>query len=132
MWTLKTFSGQTFHLNDKEKDFYLKKVDEGAKMIVFPSFVLSANFEYLISDEHAKLEKLKANPILNDEDYAKYLQTKSPHLAGVLDRRYPVPKYQLQWDEANKNRNSLTGLSLTEPKSDTEVVEWSESDEIDY
>jgi hypothetical protein len=112
-WTLKTYSGQTFHLTEDQKDFYLRKVEDGAKMVVFQGFVLSSNFEYLISDEHEALEKLKNNPVLNDPDFARYLQTHSPALAEILDRRYSTPKGHEAWEEAMKNKQYTTALQKT-------------------
>jgi hypothetical protein len=113
MWKLKTFSGQTFTLTDKEKDFYLTQVNQGVKVIVFPQFVLSPNFEYLISEEQEALEKLRNNPILQDPDFFKLTSEDYHTRSGAIDMlnsRYAGPKYQAVWDEALKHKDAIHKL----------------------
>ncbi|SRR5258708_38976063 len=110
MWTLQTYSKQKFHLTDKQKEVYIKSIQSGAKMVDFGGFVLSDNFEYLMSDDQEKIEKLRNNPILNDPDAIKYFIEDNYAALSRLENKYPGIKYVEAWDEAKRNRSYLESI----------------------
>lgn len=116
VWTLKTYSGLAIQLTEEEKNYYVAKVQAGVKVIIIGGKILSPSFEYIISDEQLRLEKLRENPILNDPDFAKMINGDYDAKSAAtrrLDEKYPNGKYAQQWDEAMHNKDYLTSIEIT-------------------
>lgn len=113
MWTLQTHNGDKFLISENQLQAYLKVSESGAKLIKIGGLYISpSSVSLIISDEEMKLSKLRQNPILNDPDFKKWVESGNPAIANHLDKRYYLPKFQKEWDEAKSNKKYLDSLTI--------------------
>ncbi len=108
MWTLQMFGNQTFKVSDEQAVVIQKAIENNWKVVGFLGFTIAVSgIEFLISEEMEKNQHLLLNPILNDEAFRGLCDSGEARFANMLDSRYPLPKYQKEWDEANANKDFL-------------------------
>jgi hypothetical protein len=113
VWKFRTFSGLEITITEEQKNNLVRAMESGVKLVkVGLAFVAPSSIEYIISLEEEKYQKLKKNPILNDQEFKKWIETGETKFAQLLDARYPLPKYQQAWDEAKENKDILKSLTV--------------------
>lgn len=108
MWTLRLMSGKEITLSNKEAEAIGEAVTLGAKLVKVKSGLVinPSTISEMVSDE----EMLAINPIVQDPDWfminSDNYETRNSALMR-LDRKYPLPKFQKEWDEANASKKAL-------------------------
>lgn len=109
MWTLRLMSGKEITVSEAVVESIIVATDQGVKFIrIKEGLVISpSTITEMISDE----EKLNFNPILNDPDWKIHHDSSDYRRANLaserLDRKFPLPKFQKEWDEANATLKAL-------------------------
>lgn len=108
MWTLRLMSGKEITVSKNEVDAIIMATDSGAKFIRVKSGLVinPSTITEMISDG----ESLAINPIISDSDWVRangpdYMARNDALIR--LDKKYPLPKFQKEWDEANASKQAL-------------------------
>lgn len=109
MWTLHLMSGKDFEITQEEAESLLFLSKEGAKLVKVRNGLIinPSTISEIVSDE----EMMNLNPIINDPDFrlmgSEDYPTKNRAMER-LDRKYPLPKFEKEWEEAHASLHSLT------------------------